>query len=392
MNETNPYLERALLLYANNRYEQAITELRRALTEEPNSSYSHSMLANCLCELKRFPDALQEAGEAIRLAPEDSYAHRAYAFVLSRQGNPRQAEVAINEAIRIAPWDFEHFHFLSIVRMQQENWRGALEAADRGLKIQSDDVGLINVRGRALIKLGRAEEALQTVDTAIRFAPDNAYSHANKGWSLLEAKDNDAALAHFREALRLDPTLEWAREGMATALKARYPLYRLVLGYYFWMSRLPSRVRYGIIMGLWFLNNLLRDVSRGNPALRPFVLPLTVLYGLFCYVSWTIDPLFNTLLRFNPFGKYLLTPAQVVTSNLVAGSFVTAAASLSIWTARQTEGWLFLGFGMLFFSAICAGTTEWRARLPERIRPIVEIVGPVLVFVLLFIGAIDSGL
>ncbi|MDB5311521.1 MAG: tetratricopeptide repeat protein [Gemmataceae bacterium] len=46
------------------------------------------------------------------------------------------------------------------------------------------------------------------------------------GWALLHARQPAEALTHFREALRLDPTNEWARDGLIEALKARYWVYR----------------------------------------------------------------------------------------------------------------------------------------------------------------------
>ena len=38
-------------------------------------------------------------------------------------------------------------------------------------------------------------------------------------------------------------TLDWARVGMIEALKARNPVYRLLLLYFLWMSRLARRAR-----------------------------------------------------------------------------------------------------------------------------------------------------
>ncbi len=63
--------------------------------------------------------------------------------------------------------------------------------------------------------------------------------------------DHKQALEHFREALRLKPDMEWARNGMVEALKARYFLYRLMLRYYLWMSRFTRRGQWGMIIGLW---------------------------------------------------------------------------------------------------------------------------------------------
>ena len=61
--------------------------------------------------------------------------------------------------------------------------------------------------------VGKAMEALGR-------NPENAHTNANQGWSLLHGGQPGKALEHFREALRLDPDLEFARAGMVEALKA----------------------------------------------------------------------------------------------------------------------------------------------------------------------------
>jgi Tfp pilus assembly protein PilF len=50
--------------------------------------------------------------------------------------------------------------------------------------------------------------------------PDDAHAHANRGWLLLRRGQPDEAMQSFQSALRLDPTLDWARLGMIEAMKA----------------------------------------------------------------------------------------------------------------------------------------------------------------------------
>lgn len=61
-----------------------------------------------------------------------------------------------------------------------------------------------------------------------------------------------AAPEHFREALRLEPDDEYARSGIVHALRARHFLYRLMLAYFLWMSRLSGTVQLALIFGAVF--------------------------------------------------------------------------------------------------------------------------------------------
>ncbi len=60
----------------------------------------------------------------------------------------------------------------------------------------------------------------QTLGSALANDPENALTHANQGWALLHRGDHERALEHFREALRIDPELEWAR-GRASSRRSR---------------------------------------------------------------------------------------------------------------------------------------------------------------------------
>ena len=50
------------------------------------------------------------------------------------------------------------------------------------------------------MKLNRQDEAAETLDYALNKAPENSYSHANKGWVAIEKDQYDKAIEHFKEA------------------------------------------------------------------------------------------------------------------------------------------------------------------------------------------------
>ena len=373
------YSERARLLFQQGRYEMAAAELRRQLVDEPDDADAHSWLGLSLNRLEKPKEALAEAVEGIRLAPERPFAHYAMAFILAHQDRHKQAEIAVGEALRLNPWEPDYFELLARIRLDQANWRGALDAADRGLALRGDHVGCTNVRGRALIKLRRTGEALLTVDTALRLEPDNASSHANKGWTLVESGDPKQALFHFREALRLDPNMVWARQGVVTALKAQNPIYRVVLGYFLWMARLPQGVRRGVIIGLWVAAQINHAVSENYPALSPYCEAFSILYVLFCYITWTADPIFNVFLRFNAFGRYALTRRQIVQSNWVAGFLLGAIAAFLVYLLRPQSGYLVLGIGGLAMVYIAAMITKIKEISPRIQSVILSVAASLLV-------------
>lgn len=324
----NPNLQRALLLVQQSRYEMAETELRQALASDPDNSYSHALLAICLCELEKFTEATSEVQQAIVLEPDSGFAHYVHARVLRERRHYPEALAAIQEAIRLDSFDADYFAELAVVEMEEKHWNEALEAAERGLQLDAEHISCTNLRAIALVKLGRRSEAGATIDAALARNPANSITHANQGWTYLEKGEHDKALEHFRESLRLDPENEWARRGIIEALKARHFIYAIMLRYFLWVSRLSSRAQWGIIIGGYIGNNILAGLSRSNPALAPWLLPLRLLYIAFAVLTWLADPVFNLLLRLNKFGRMALTPEQTVASNWVGGCLLLAISSL----------------------------------------------------------------
>ena len=246
----SPQLERGLLLFMQSRYELAEAELRQALANEPREAYGHAMLGLCLAKREQFKEATEEAEQAVHLAPDFAFAHYALADILHDRNHHAEALTAINEALRLDSADADYFALLSAIHLDEKHWKEGLQAAEQGLQLDSEHVGCNNLRAIALVKLGRKSEAGATIDAALARNPDNAVTHANQGWTLLERGEPKKALEHFREALRLDPDNDWARQGIVEALKARNVIYAVMLKYFLWMSRLSGRVQWAIILGL----------------------------------------------------------------------------------------------------------------------------------------------
>jgi tetratricopeptide (TPR) repeat protein len=335
----NAFLARGQLLIQQQRYADAERELRQGVAEDPQNPLGHSLLALALSEQKRVDEALSEARTGIGLAPDLAHGHYALAWVLSKADRTTEAKAAIEEAIRLNPDDADYYSLLAAIYLRKEQWREALDAALEGLRVEPDHVGCTNARAIALVQLGRKEEAAHTIDAALAREPENAVSHATQGWALLHQNQPQAAMLHFREALRLDPNLAWAQSGIVEALKAHNVAYRIMLQYFLWMSRLSVQARWGVILGGYFGYRFIVLLQRGIPGLRPLLLAVSVLYLGFAFLTWTAQPLSNLLLRLHPFGRLALPKRQTIASNWVGLClFISAIAFVGSVLLPATSG------------------------------------------------------
>jgi tetratricopeptide (TPR) repeat protein len=357
----------ALILLEQRRYDLAEEKLRQALATDPANGLAHALLAQCLCERNQLTEATDEAYHAVRTEPNLAAGHAALARALHERNYFHEAKDAIEEALRLEPRNPDNFARLAAIDYSLRDWAAALDAAEQGLKLDPEDIGCNNLRAMALVKLGRKEEAGKTLATTLARDPENAYSHANQGWALLHEGKYQKALEHFREALRLEPGLDYARVGIVEAMKARTGVYALLLRYFLWMGRWSRKVQWLIILGLFFGNQALGAVANSNPALKPWIQPIQIAYVVFAIATWLAVPLFNLLLRLNGFGRYALSRDQTVASNWIGGLLLAAVVCLGVWLVSDEilalVGALYFGLLLLPVSGVFVCPRGWPRRV-----------------------------
>jgi len=321
-----------------NRPAMAADELRRQLARDPHEPIAHTMLALCLLDLDTPTEAQQEAELAIHLAPEYDLAFYALALARHRQHRPKEALEAINQALALDPADADYYHLLGVLRLESGQWQAALQATSTGLNFDAEHAGLHSLQARALARQGRTREAAQAAHEALGYGSESSAIQAQAGWVALETNRSQEALGHFQEALRLDPESEYARAGLVEALKARYWVYRTFMRFMYWVASLGDGLRRGLFLGAWLV--------------AQFVRPLLPVYLVFAYMSWFSSVLFESLLRFNRYGRYALSDAQRRHSNhflgLLGVAAVAGGTALALPTVPGLITLCFVALGLLF--------------------------------------------
>jgi tetratricopeptide (TPR) repeat protein len=318
--------QRALLLMNQGRHAMAADELRLALVDAPEDPVLHALLALCLAAAHRLDEAETAARHAVHLGPDLAFAHYTLARVQAERKRWVPAEKAARTAISLDPEQPDFRAMLAGIHLDRGRWAAALEEADRGLALDAQHVACANLRATALVNLGRRDEAALTLGEALARDPEDPDTHANQGWALLHRGEPRRALEHFREALRLDPSSDWARAGLVEAMKARNPVYGAVLRYFLWMSRLPPRTQWLVIVGGLIGYHLLRGITQTTPGLAPFATPVFVAYIGFVLLTWTADRLFDLVLFLDPVGRMALTREERLGAMAMGALFFPALA------------------------------------------------------------------
>lgn len=336
----HPQLLRGLQLKELGRFADAESAFREALAQEPNDAFALHQLAGCQWQIPgRHQDALQTIDRAIAIAPNDAEHHVLRAFILCVLERPREALATARTALGLDPHDPSAFAAEAQAHLQMEAWPLAEQAARRALALEADHSTAANQLAQALrLQNKQAENAAHLAGMLAR-DPDDAFTHANAGWAALQRDQHREAETHFREALRLDPDFDYAREGLLNSFRARSPLYRAYLKYSFAMARLSSGARWAVILGLYFGVQFARRIPGG------FV--LVALYFLFVLWVWVARPAGNFLLLFDAFAKYALRPREKLEAAVGGGALVLGLVAITAGFSLHLDAARLAGVGLI---------------------------------------------
>lgn len=334
---------RARVLLEQSRYDLAAREVMARLADDPDDPEGHILLALCQHNLND-PKADETARWAVSLAPNEDRAHFVYSLTQWKRGHLDEAERAIRRAIELNSWNAGYFGQLAAIDVSRYRWTEALKSADEGLAIDPDNETCLNLRAAALTKLGRHAEAATTLEGTLEKHPEDAFSHANRGLTLLHENEPRKAIEHFRESLRLNPNSEWAKEGLLEALRAKSWFYRRVLQFFLWLSRFPPRVQFGLIIGMLVAVRILGAIGKQWPAAAPYFNVLIFGYCGFVAATWFAKHIMNVLLMFNADGRLILDRGQKWISGICAALVLVVLALAAIAIVDRDDAY---GLGAL---------------------------------------------
>jgi tetratricopeptide (TPR) repeat protein len=306
----HPRTQRAFQLLGASRPDLAASEFRAALADDPSEGHALAGLAFALNALDKDAEALETAKAAVAAQPDLAMARGAHAQCLLSASRYREALAEANAAIELEPLHSGYHGTAAFASLQLGLAQDALRNAERGLALDADDELCANVRGMALVRLNRRDHAEVTLRTALARDPESPFVHATLGHTLLTQGKVKEAAEHFRQALRRDPTSALAREGLMHTLRSRFIVYRAVLWWLSFCTRMPRNVLIGVLVASFVLPQLLSSIAKSSPAAALFIVPVRLLLLSFVLLTWVGVPLFDGLLLLSRDGRLLLTRAE----------------------------------------------------------------------------------
>lgn len=160
--------------------------------------------------------------------PDEPYTQYLFGLALWKVGELDSAERALQTASDLNPDSIKTWINLARVRLDNDDAQGALAAADAALVLDARSADALHQRGRALADLKRNDDALETLERAHQFDPDNGYVANTLGYLLLQGDRAGDAVPYLETARDRLPEIAYVRNNLGVAYERSGDIARAV--------------------------------------------------------------------------------------------------------------------------------------------------------------------
>jgi tetratricopeptide (TPR) repeat protein len=196
----------------------ALPALRRAAGLLPQDAEAHANLGSALHARGQWDAALASLRHSLTLQPRNPEALVEAGDAQRALGAPREALILYQEALRLDARRAEAHNNLGNAFLDLNQPGEAALCYRATLALKPDDAQVLCNLGNALRQTGQIEEAMTCTQRAIALAPALSMAHNNLGL-LLATRAQRAAVASYREALRLNPGYVEALNNLGNVLR-----------------------------------------------------------------------------------------------------------------------------------------------------------------------------
>ncbi|MBD2596204.1 tetratricopeptide repeat protein [Nostoc spongiaeforme FACHB-130] len=192
-------------------YELAIVHFNQAIAQNGKNAVAYSNRCLAYLHLQDYHQAIADCTQAINFSPNNVEAYLNRGLAHYRQGNYLSAIDDDNLAIAHKPQDFRAYYNRGVAH----NAIGDHTSAITDFNLALTQIPLVaniffadiyNDRGLAHFQLHNLDAAMQDFHLAIRFNAYDYRAYFNLGCVCGRNGDNTAAVNHFSEVIRLDPS------------------------------------------------------------------------------------------------------------------------------------------------------------------------------------------
>lgn len=338
-------LPQAIRLRDLNRHEEAVAMLLQYLASEPEDADAHTELALTRYQMDgEGKSALESIKTAISLEPDLPELFAIQSLIYNKIGRDKDALESAEKAIELdADLAFAWAAKGAALGVMQK-WVPAEEACREALRLDPDYEFALNQLAIFLRMQGKVADSAGEVSTRLERDAEDPLAHANAGWACFQSGDRKQAEIHFQEALRLDPSMEYARMGLRETYKSRSLFYRCYLKWVFFLQKYSDKQQLLIILGLFLAYRLGRGILETIDT--RLAVAFVILYLVFAFGTYLANGIGCFVLLKDKVARLTLTAREKREGLFVGGGFFLGLA-LIILSFFVYQPLAFLGGGLV---------------------------------------------
>ena len=202
---TNGLRLRALIHMEHGQLEQAISDLREAIADQPRSTELMQLLATVYERNGSIELAEKQFADALRTSNYDPSVGLSYIAFLRRHGSVQRSAEVLGDLARRRPDNVSVLSALAEVKLQLKDWAGAQDVGESLRRIGGNNSIADQIIGAALGGQNKFEASIAAFQNAVADAPTAVQPMALLVQEFVRNKQTDRALTFLQAVLKENP-------------------------------------------------------------------------------------------------------------------------------------------------------------------------------------------
>lgn len=161
--------------------------------------------------------ALAELKKMDRLLPDKYYVKFFLGLSHLSLNEPGTALLCLEEALKLGPKQEDIpsiYSYMGICLKEEERYADAIKVLEKAEQYDSERTDIHNLLGFCYFKLKEHEKAIESFRNVLKLDPGSAIDYANIASNYRDMGKRELAIRHYKLALELDETIDFARENL----------------------------------------------------------------------------------------------------------------------------------------------------------------------------------
>lgn len=201
-------LENYDISYAYTNSNEVYTAIDSAIELDPRNSILYQFKADFLSFEQRYFEALDEIRKAINLDPDNPDLYLSESIVLAGLDEFNEAIEVLDKAIKLYPQNLSYYEYKAEIFSYNNQYEEAIESIDKALELNKDNnqkLYLYTSKAHFLDMQGKSEEGLSLINKTLEIDPNNYTAILRKVEILNGKKEYDLALELANTGIQLSP-------------------------------------------------------------------------------------------------------------------------------------------------------------------------------------------